>query len=72
MKPSSIVKTHCDADNQMFLATHSDFLRGTFIAAFFICKQKQQYLFWRNYTKSALRTAAQASQYTIDYASGVN
>ena len=36
MKPSSMVKTHCDADNQMFLATHSDFLRGTFIALHFL------------------------------------
>ena len=31
-KPSSMVTTHCDAENQVFLATHCDRLRGPFIS----------------------------------------
>ena len=43
-----------------------------YISAFFIRKRNQQHRSRRNYTKSALRTAAQGSQYTVDYAHDVN
>ena len=35
-KPSSMVTTRCDTENQVFLATHCDRLRGPFISPHFL------------------------------------
>ena len=46
------------------------FTSSVYISAFFIRKRKQRRRSWRNYTQSEHRTAAQGSQYTVDYANG--
>ena len=69
-----MVTTRCDAENQVFLATHCDSLRSPFISPHSLSVNGSSSIApgETTYIKSALHTAAQGSQYTIDYAYGVN
>ena len=69
---SSMVTTRCDAENLLFLHRIAIVMKFIYISAFFIRKRKQPRRSWRNYTMSTLRTAAQGSQYTVDYVYSVN